>query len=489
MTLTALSSFFGDPIFLLLVGVVIVVGGIIAFKLNPFLALLIAAFAVALLTPSSSIIQFALNKGSTQAAAEALAARSIGERIATEFGNTCAKIGILIAMAAIIGKSMLESGAAERIVRSMLNTLGIDKAPIAFLVSSFFLGIPVFFDIVIFLMIPLAKAVTMRTGKDYLLLVLAITGGAAMANSFVPPAPGPLFLIGEMNIPIGMMMAGGTLLGLVTITAGYFFAVSVNKKWPVELRDSLDARLEDIRKLSNRDDSELPPLWMALLPVVFPLVMICADNIIDNLTAKDTLAHLSGFEQFCISVIETFGDKNIALIIGGIIALLVLLYQKRENKDMSSFVQAALMSGGGIILITAAGGAFGGMLQQTGISYKIGEMTKDYQMALIPLAFLISAVVRTAQGSATVALITASGILSGLATNANLEYHPIYLGLAIGCGSKLVPWMNDAGFWIIIKISNLTEKEALRTFSPMLVVMGTVGLVVLMIAAKLFPLI
>ncbi len=489
MTLTALSSFFGDPIFLLLVGVVIVVGGIIAFKLNPFLALLIAAFVVALLTPSSSIIQFALHKGSTQAAAEALAAKSVGERIATEFGNTCAKIGILIAMAAIIGKSMLESGAAERIVRSMLNTLGISKAPIAFLVSSFFLGIPVFFDIVIFLMIPLAKAVTMRTGKDYLLLVLAITGGAAMANSFVPPAPGPLFLIGEMNIPIGMMMAGGTLLGLVTITAGYFFAVRVNKKWPVELRDSLDARLEDIRKLSNRDDSELPPLWMALLPVVFPLVMICADNIIDNLAAKDTLAHLSGFEQFFVSVIETFGDKNIALITGGIMALLVLLYQKRENKDMSSFVQAALMSGGGIILITAAGGAFGGMLQQTGISYKIGEMTKDYQMALIPLAFLISAVVRTAQGSATVALITASGILSGLATNANLEYHPIYLGLAIGCGSKLIPWMNDAGFWIIIKISNLTEKEALRTFSPMLVVMGTVGLVVLMIAAKLFPLI
>ncbi len=489
MILTSLPSFSGDPLFLLLVGVVIVVGGIIAFKLNPFLALLIAAFAVALLTPSSSVIQFALNKGGTQAAAEALAAKSIGERIATEFGNTCAKIGILIAMAAIIGKSMLESGAAERIVRSMLNTLGIDKAPIAFLVSSFFLGIPVFFDIVIFLMIPLAKAVTMRTGRDYLLLVLAITGGAAMANSFVPPAPGPLFLIGEMNIPIGMMMAGGTLLGLVTITAGYFFAVSVNKKWPVELRDSLDAKLEDIRKLSNRDDSELPPLWMALLPVIFPLVMICTDNIVDNMLAKDAFLQLSGFKRFLIGFIQVFGDKNIALITGGIIALLVLLYQRRGNKDLSSFVQAALMSGGGIILITAAGGAFGGMLQQTGISYRIGEMTKDYQMALIPLAFLISAVVRTAQGSATVALITASGILSGLATNANLEYHPIYLGLAIGCGSKLIPWMNDAGFWIIIKISNLTEKEALRTFSPMLVVMGTVGLIVLMIAAKLFPLI
>jgi len=489
MNLAQALPFYHDPVFLILVGVVIVVGGIITLKLNPFLALLIAAFAVALLTPASSIIQFALNKGSSQAAAEALAAKTIGERIATEFGNTCTKIGILIAMAAIIGKSMLDSGAAERIVRSMLNTLGIQNAPVAFLVSSFFLGIPVFFDIVIFLMIPLAKAVTMRTGRDYLLLVLAITGGAAMANSFVPPAPGPLFLIGEMNIPIGMMMIGGTMLGLITITAGYFFAKSVNKKWPVELRDSLDAKLEDIKKLSDRPDSELPPLWMALLPVVFPLVMICTDNIVDNVLGAEGIAQLSGIKKILADFIGIFGDKNIALITGGIFALLVLLYQKKGSKDPSSFVQAALMSGGGIILITAAGGAFGGMLQQTGISYKIGEMTKDYQMALIPMAFLISAIVRTAQGSATVALITASGILSGLATNASLEYHPIYLGLAIGCGSKLIPWMNDAGFWIIIKISNLTEKEALKTFSPMLCVMGTVGLIVLMIAAKLFPLI
>src|SRR5690606_33990652 len=352
MNLAQALPFYHDPVFLILVGVVIVVGGIITLKLNPFLALLIAAFAVALLTPASSIIQFALNKGSSQAAAEALAAKTIGERIATEFGNTCTKIGILIAMAAIIGKSMLDSGAAERIVRSMLNTLGIQNAPVAFLVSSFFLGIPVFFDIVIFLMIPLAKAVTMRTGRDYLLLVLAITGGAAMANSFVPPAPGPLFLIGEMNIPIGMMMIGGTMLGLITITAGYFFAKSVNKKWPVELRDSLDAKLEDIKKLSDRPDSELPPHWMALLPVVFPLVMICTDNIVDNVLGAEGIAQLSGIKKILADFIGIFGDKNIALITGGIFALLVLLYQKKGSKDPSSFVQAALMSGGGIILIT-----------------------------------------------------------------------------------------------------------------------------------------
>src|SRR6266542_649850 len=123
----SLPVFFTDPIFILLIGVCIVVGGIIGLKLHPFLALLLGAFVVALMTPGSAIEQFALAKGATPAAALQMAHKSIGERIALEFGATTAKIGILIAMAAIIGKCLLESGAAERIVRSMLNATGIKK--------------------------------------------------------------------------------------------------------------------------------------------------------------------------------------------------------------------------------------------------------------------------------------------------------------------------------------------------------------------------
>ncbi|RIV17599.1 GntP family permease [Fibrisoma montanum] len=479
-----------DPLLILAVGVLIVVGGIIGLKLHPFLALLLGAFVVALLTPATTVEQYALAKGSAPAAAVALSKKGIGERIATEFGNTCAKIGILIAMAAIIGKCMLESGAAERIIRSMLKLTGIEKAPVAFLVSSFFLGIPVFFDTVIFLMMPLAKAMTLRIGKNYLLLVLCIMAGAAMANSLVPPAPGPLFLIGEMNIPIGMMMIGGTIVGLFTITAGYFFAQWANQKWPIALRDSLDARLEDIKAIAAKEDAHLPPLGVSLLPVLIPLVFICADTALDALSTPNVAVKQASIGSQLFGLIQFFGDKNIAIVTGGIAALVILANQKKDSKEgMTAFVQAALMSGGGIILITAAGGAFGGMLQQTGISERIADLTRDYQMALIPLAFLIAAIVRTAQGSATVALITASGILSGMATNANLGFHPLYLGLAIGCGSKLVPWMNDAGFWIICKLSNLTEREALKTISPLLVVMGLTGLIVIMIAAQLFPLV
>ncbi len=477
-----------DPLFILLIGIIVVVAGIIGLRLHAFLALLLGAFVVAILTPASAVELYALSKGSSEAAAAALGKLEIGARIASEFGKTCGKIGILIAMAAIIGKCMLESGAAEKIVRSTLKLTGEEKAPITFLGSSFFLGIPVFFDTVFYLMVPLAKAMAVRLGKNYLLLILCITAGAAMANSLVPPTPGPLFLISEMDIPIGMMMVGGFLVGCVTIVAGYIFAVWANKRWPVPVRDSVDAPLANIKALTDSDESKLPGLFWSVLPIVIPLGLISVRAAIHSIWDAGDIA-ASAFAPI-VGFIDFFGEKNIALVGGALAALIILVVQKKENKNaMIDGVQAALMSGGVIILITSAGGAFGGMLQQTGISARIGELTQDYQMALIPLAFLITAVVRTAQGSATVAMITASGILSGMATNATLEYHQLYLGLAIACGSKLIPWMNDSGFWIVCKMSNLTEREALKTFSPMLTIMGLVGLVVILISAKLMPLV
>ena len=486
----SLPAFLTDPLSILVIGIIIVVGGIIGLKLHPFLALLLGALVVALMTPAAVIEHDALAKGATPGMAHQLSGRSIGERIALEFGNTCGKLGILIAMAAIIGKCMLESGAAERIVRSLLKLTGINKAPLAFLAASFFIGIPVFFDTVLFLMIPLAKAITMRIGKNYLLFVLAIMAGASMANSLVPPAPGPLFLVGEMQIPIGMMMVGGFLLGLVTITAGYLFARYANRKWPIPLRDSLDARLDDIKSISLKEDKQLPPLWFSLLPVLLPLVFICTNTALTSFASPHAAVDQSFLPGKGVQLLKFLGDKYIALATGGLAALVLLATQKKTSREgMTSFVQAALMSGGAIILITAAGGTFGGMLQQSGISARIAGLTKDYQMALIPLAFIVAAVVRTAQGSATVAVITSAGMLSGMATHGHLAYHPLYLGLAIGCGSKLVPWMNDAGFWLVCKISNLTEGEALKTIAPMQAIMGTAGLITILVAARLLPLI
>lgn len=481
------ASLVTDPLFILLVGILIVVGGIIGLRLHAFMALLLGAFVVALMTPAAAIEQFGLGSGMSADAARQLSERHVGTRIAQAFGNTTTQIGILIAMAAIIGRCLLESGAAERIVRSVLRVTGVEKSPVAFAASSFLLGIPVFFDTVFFLMIPLAKALAIRIGKNYTLLVLMTAAGASMAGSLVPPTPGPLFLISVMNIPIHMMMIGGTLVGLFTVSSGYAYGVWANRRWPIPVRDSSDAPLADMKAKAEIDTAGLPALWLSLLPVLVPLVFISAAGVLDAFVTEPDASRIPAG---VLSAVAFLGERNIALVTGALVALFILARQKRDARDaLSGSMQAALASGGVIILITAAGGAFGAMLQQTGVGSRIAELTAGYQMALIPLAWTITAVVRSAQGSATVSMITAAGILAGMTSAATLDFHVLYLGLSVACGSKVFTWMNDSGFWIVSKMSNLTEEETLKTFSMMQLVMGLTGLIVVMIAARIFPLV
>jgi GntP family gluconate:H+ symporter len=184
----------------------------------------------------------------------------------------------------------------------------------------------------------------------------------------------------------------------------------------------------------------------------------------------------------------TLGDKNIALIIGALIALGILLKATSGEKTIEA-VRDALTSAGVIILITGAGGAFGGVLQQTGIGRTIEGLSSSHQVPILPLAFLLTTLIRTAQGSATVAMITASGAFAGIATAEQLGFHPLYLALVIGCGSKPIWWMNDSGFWVVSQMSGMTESESLKALTPSSALAGVVGLIVIMIGAAIFPLV
>ena len=159
------------------------------------------------------------------------------------------------------------------------------------------------------------------------------------------------------------------------------------------------------------------------------------------------------------------------------------------GKKLADAVGASLASGGIIILITSAGGAFGKTLQATGVATLIQDLSVTSPAMIITMAWLITAAIRTAQGSATVAMMTAVGILGGLAQSGTLPFHPVYLALAIGCGSKPIAWMNDSGFWVITRMSGMTEGEGLKYITPMTTLMGVVGLVVTIAGAILFPMV
>jgi GntP family gluconate:H+ symporter len=411
---------------------------------------------------------------------------SIGERVGIGLGNTCLKIGILIAMAAIIGKCLLDSGAAERIVLGARRLMGEKGTPAAFLASGFTVGIPVFFDTVFYLLLPMGKAMAVRAGKNYLLFVLCIVAGATMAHSLVPPTPGPLFVAGELGVDVGVMMIGGIVVGLITVSVGFLYARWANLRWQIPLRPSAELSEEDLKALAERDESQLPPLWISILPILIPVVLIAGGTIL-----KAAYAGVAADQRpMAYDMAMILGNKNIALIIAAVVAL-GLFIRRKGRTLMLPAVQSALESGGVIILITAAGGAFGMVLRQTGIAEAVGDLAPAGGSAMIwlPIAFGLTMLVRIAQGSATVAMITSVGIVAPIVAGGDLGFHPLYLALAIGCGSKPIPWMNDSGFWIISKMSGMTEAETLKTASVMMSLMGFAGLGVTLVGAWILPLV
>ncbi len=419
---------------------------------------------------------------------EAFAAsnHTVPTRIASAFGDTVGSIGLLIAFASVIGICLLDSGAADRIVRSALTLVGERGAPVAFTGCGFMLGVPVFFDTVFLLMIPLAKALRLRTGRNYILYVLTVVCGATMAHSLVPPTPGPLLVAEALNVDIGMMILVGTAVGLITAAYGILHALVVNRLMTVPLRDTPEMPLKDLEQLAARPDHELPPLWFSLLPIVVPVWLIAQQTALKILEKNgmqifgDVVA-MAGWQK---TLINTLGDKNVAVGIGVAIGLLLLVWQTRQSlAQVRNRVGAALAAGGAIILITAAGGAFGEMLEQTGVASILKQMPTLGPSMLLTVAFLVTVAIRTAQGSATVAMITAVGLFAGIET----PFHPVWLALAIGCGSKPISWMTDSGFWVICKMSGMTEAETLKTLTPMTSMMGVVGLVTVILGAMVLP--
>lgn len=547
-----------NPFFILFVGVAVVIGMIIGLRINAFIALITAALVVSFLAPGEI--------------AEKVS------RVASAFGGTAGGIGIVIAMAAVIGKCLMDSGAADRIVQAFVGGLGQKRASWALTGSGFVLAIPVFFDTVFYLLVPLARSLYRSTKKHYLKYILAISAGGAITHTMVPPTPGPLLMAQQLGVDFGMMIGIGALIGLVSAIAGLAFSAWLDRKMPIEMRalpgeEEVDDTAEDTRKL--------PSLFLSLLPILLPVFLIGANTFLEtrangeraaqvaasdftdfaafseavnsaeegalkvlaesvdlswpekaaesmnaaltDRTAFNTGANLSRSNLALVehenrkaiaaalpegvlaaqvwetparkaaNVSKLYGNANFALLLSAVIAVFLYVSNCRPTrKEFSDALESSLMSGGLIILITAAGGAFGAMLAAAQIGPAIAGMFGGTDGAagigLLVLAFGISALLKIAQGSTTVAVITASGMIAAMIDGMNLGFHPVYLATAIGGGGLFGSWMNDSGFWIFTKMSGLTEAEALKSWTPMLAVLGLTSFVMSIILSLIMPL-
>jgi GntP family gluconate:H+ symporter len=402
------------------------------------------------------------------------------------FGETAGKIGVVIALAAIIGVCLVESGAADKVVRRFLALFGERRAGHAIFAGGYFLSIPIFFETYFMLLLPLAQALRLRTGRDYMLYVLAICCGGTVTHSLVAPHPGPLAAAENLRLDIGLTILAGIAAGLLPALVTWFVARRIARKLDAPMRETAGATHAELEAIVARPESDLPPLAWAVAPVLAPLVFIGSVTVLKMFGGRAAFPEL-------FPVLEFLGDRNMALLIGVVIALVLVARQRQLSlTQLGELAGKPLHLAGMIILIASAGGAFGAMIQHAGVGKYVQELARDTGAELILVAWAVTALIRVAQGSATVAMITGSAIVWALvdpaAPNAVAPaYHPIYLFLAVGFGSKMGSWMNDAGFWTVSKVSGFTQAETLKSWSVLVSVASATGLVQCLLLSRLLP--
>lgn len=459
------------PILILLVGMAVVISLIVVFRLNAFLALITAAILVSMLSPGE------------------IASRIT--RVADAFGSMAGSIGIIIAAAAIIGNAMKESGAADRIVLSFLSFLGEERAAEALAMGGFILAVPVFFDTVFFLMVPLAKSAYERTRRSYLRYVLAIPAGGVATHVLVPPTPGALAAAVALGVDLGVMIGVGAVIAFVAAASGLAFAYWADRHFPPP--ESLRLQTNEVGSPTpgTKRPEELPGLLPSIAPILLPVLLITAN------TVASTLAQTHPGSLFWASVAPwaaVCGDPNVALLVSAALAMAVYHRSRRPTLTGSAtLVEESLMSAGVIILITAAGGAFGAMLRTAGVGEVIQQLfaggAGTSGVLVLLMAFAVASLLKVAQGSSTVAMITTAGMLAALLSGpVALPFHRVYIATAVASGAMVGVWMNDSGFWVFSRMSGLSEVEALKTYTPMLAVEGCVAMVATIVLSTVLPL-
>ena len=447
-----------SPVVILIIGVVLLIAMILVLRLNAFVALITSAIVVSLLSPGEFADKVT--------------------RVGQAFGSVAGSIGIVIALAVIIGKCMMDSGAADRIVRSFLKLLGEKRAPTALMLSGFVLSIPVFFDTVFYLLVPLARSLWRRTQKNYMLYVTAIVAGAGITHTLIPPTPGPLFMASELNVDVGLMMMIGLLIGLPTAAVGVLVCKIINRRMDIPMRPY--AGQVEPKPL---DDDQLPGFWASFAPIALPVILI----------SMNTVTKALGVGKPMNQIAAVLGSRDMALLLAAALAMFVLVRQRKLSfKELASRSETALMSGGMIILITAAGGAFGAMLREAGIKDWLQELLGDQGqtvgLVILLVAFAVAVIMKFAQGSGTVSMITTVSIFAAMGVSPKmLGCNPVYLAMAIGSGSLVGDWMNNSGFWIFSRMGGFTEVETLKSWTIVTAALGLIGLGFTLLFAYLLP--
>lgn len=387
-------------------------------------------------------------------------------------GSVFTSIGLIIALGTILGEILEKTGAVASIATYILRKAGNKYALISMSALGGLVGIPVFCDSGFIIISRLAGSISKQSNISYAALSIALATGLYTTHVLIPPTPGPLAAVGNFNMAddIGWVIFLGMIVSVPSILTGWYFAKRIAVK---------HINLHAVAETEIENEISKPGLFISLFPLLLPVFLIAWGSIANfmDLTASQE------------SIIQFICNPNIALLSGVISALLLLAYNRR--KEWNGFIQQSLLQAGPIIFITAAGGALGAVLKATPIADEFKMLVTDNNVSttwFFPLAFLLAAGLKTAQGSSTASLIITSSIIAPLLPAMNLEHAgaKALLVLCIGAGAMTVSHANDSYFWVISHYGKIPVKNMYRYFTSATFFMGLSILISCMLIYTLF---
>ncbi len=432
----------------LLAGIAVIVLLTSTYKVHPFFALILSSFVVGLSVglPLQDVITF-MKDG---------------------FGKILSSLGLIIVLGTTLGILLEHTGSTTVMASFILKKVGERYAALAMSLTGFIVGLPIFCDSGFIVLSGLNKSLAKRTGISILIMSVCLATGLYSIHCLIPPHPGAAAAAGIIGVDFGKLILTGIIVAVPASVAGYLWASYAGKKFGIVMIE------EDLPVEENR---QLPSVIQAFLPVIVPIFLIALKSFI---TVENPVANkwLSSF--------LTIGDPVIALLAG----ILLAFNCKRgwSKHTVSILLQDAAEKAGGILIIIGAGGAFGAVLAAT----KIGEhfsqsLTLGSLGVLFP--FLLTSILKTAQGSSTVAIITSASIIQPLLPSLGLasEQGQLYCVLAMGAGSMMISHANDAFFWVIAKFSGLEMKAMLKVYSVATIIMGLVSFAIVYLLSLTLP--
>ena len=429
---------------------------VLKFKLNAFIALLITSMFVGIAT--------------------GMPLKGILVSIQNGMGGTLGFVATVVGLGAIFGQMLESSGGAESMARYLITKFGEKRAPSAMVLTGFFIGIPVFFDVGFIILIPIIYALSRDTKKSVLYYGIPLLAGLAVTHSFIPPTPGPVAVAEIIHAELGYVILWGFILGIpVAILAGPIFGRYISKKIVV-------FPPENFEPASDEKQQNLPSFGLIISIIAIPMFLILLATITDVLLKKELIG--SGRIP---EIIAFIGHPFTALTLATLVSIYFLGIKKGfDKKQILDLSTKALGPAGIIILITGAGGVLKQILVDSGIGKIMAESIADSSLPPVLLAWVLAAIVRVTQGSATVAMITAAGIMAPVLDVFQLSStHLALVVLAIASGATLLSHVNDSGFWLVGKYFGLDEKQTLQSWTVMESIISVSGLALTLLVSSM----